>query len=45
MVSEGMMEGGTVKVDVKDDKFVFDVKKKAVRKRAGARKRKKAVGV
>ena len=29
MVSEGMMEGGTVKVSVKGDEFTFDVKKKA----------------
>lgn len=44
MVSEGMMEGGTVKVDVKDDKFVFDSKKKAkISKRVGVRKSRKAV--
>ncbi|QSH39633.1 AAA family ATPase [Candidatus Kaiserbacteria bacterium] len=46
MVSEGMMGGGVVKVDVKDDKFVFDSKKKAkARKRVGVKRARKVVGV
>ena len=28
MVNEGMLDGGTIKVDVKNEKFTFDVKKK-----------------
>tara|TARA_A100001015_G_scaffold321443_1_gene452218 strand:+ start:4660 stop:7353 length:2694 start_codon:yes stop_codon:yes gene_type:complete len=44
MVSEGMMGGGVVKVDVKNDEFVFDSKKKAkARKRVGVKRTRKAV--
>lgn len=47
MVSEGMMEGGVVKVSVKGDEFTFDVKKKAAPKKIGrkptTRGRRKAV--
>ncbi|MBL4644820.1 MAG: AAA family ATPase [Candidatus Pacebacteria bacterium] len=50
MVNEGMLDGGTIKVDVKNEKFTFDVKKKVsikkvVRKRGIAKGRKKAVAV
>lgn len=43
MVSEGMMEGGVVKVDVKSEEFVFDVKKQKdlqrTRKKPSARRK------
>ncbi|MAZ67639.1 type VI secretion system ATPase TssH [bacterium] len=48
MVSEGMMEGGVVKIGVKGEEFTFDVKrknaaKKRGRKRVTTRGRRKAV--
>ena len=47
MVSEGMMEGGTIKVGVKGDEFVFDAEKKStqVRKRKVARKKRVGAAV
>lgn len=41
MVEQGIMEGGSVKVDIKDDEFVFDVKKKGGKKKATAKKKAK----
>lgn len=38
MVSRGVMEGGTISVDMKDGEFTFDVKKRPVRTRKAAPK-------
>ena len=47
MVSEGMLEGGIVKVGVKKDELTFDVKRKKefAKTRRGVRGRKKVVAV
>ena len=37
MVERGVLEGGAVNVDLKDEEFVFDVEKRATRKRAPKR--------
>jgi ATP-dependent Clp protease ATP-binding subunit ClpB len=39
MVGEGMLQGGTVKVAMKQDDLTFDIKKKGQRKRPTAKKR------
>ena len=41
MVSRGVMEGGTVSVNLKDSEFVFDIKKKQTRKKSPVRVLKK----
>jgi len=41
MVAEGLLEGGVIKVGVKNGEFTFDVKKKALRKRMIAKKGRK----
>ncbi len=41
MVSEGMLEGGTISVAMKKDELVFDVKKKGARKKATKKAKKK----
>jgi len=38
MIKEGMLRGGTVRVDMKKDELVFEVKKKAQSRSASARK-------
>ncbi|MCW9054674.1 MAG: AAA family ATPase [Candidatus Pacebacteria bacterium] len=45
MVSRGVMEGGAISVDIKEDEFTFDVKKRPVRTRKIAPKKKAKVGV
>ena len=42
MVSEGMMDGGSVKVGLKDGEFVFDVKKKNTKRKSPLKVRGKA---
>ena len=42
MVSEGMMDGGSVKVGLKDGEFVFDVKKKNAKRKSPLKVRGKA---
>jgi ATP-dependent Clp protease ATP-binding subunit ClpA len=42
MVSRGVMEGGSVRVDMKDGEFTFDVRKRAPRERKSARSRAQA---
>jgi hypothetical protein len=38
MIQEGMLRGGTVRVDMKKDELAFDVKKKAQSRSAAAKK-------
>jgi ATP-dependent Clp protease ATP-binding subunit ClpA len=40
MIQEGMLRGGTVRVDMKKDELSFDVKKKALSRSAQAKKEK-----